>query len=95
MRPEIDRDKLARRFGAWIDEQGLSYRQAASHHEGLNPAMINRARTGQVLSAASLLALCRAMGADPLEFLVFVDQAKQKQTVTAIGKRETEAHPYG
>ena len=95
MRPEIDRDKLALRFGAWIDLQGYSYRQAASLHEGLNPAMINRARTGQVLSAASLLALCRAMGADPLEFLVFVDQTKQKQAVTAKVQRETEAHPYG
>jgi len=95
MRPDIDRDRLADRFDAWLKTKGLSYRQAASEHEGLNPAMINRARTGQVLSAPSLLALCLAMGANPFEFLVFVDQAKQKQTVTEIGKRETEAHPYG
>lgn len=95
MRPDIDRDKLAKRFGAWIEGQGLSYRQAASLHDGLNPAMINRARTGQVLSAASLLALCRAMGADPLEFLVFIDPAQSKQAVTAKVQRETEEHPYG
>lgn len=95
MRPDIDRDKLAKRLGAWIDAQGLSYRQAASLHEGLNPAMINRARTGQVLSAPSLLALCRAMGADPFEFLVLVDPAQSKQAVTAKVQRETEAHPYG
>lgn len=95
MRPEIDRDRLARSLGTWIERHGYSYRQAASQHEGLNPAMINRARTGQVLSAASLLALCRAMGANPLEFLIFIDQTKQKQVVTAIGKRETEAHPHG
>ncbi len=95
MRPDIDRDALAARFDAWLKARGLSYRQAAAAHDGLNPAMINRVRTGQVLSAASLLALCRAMGADPLEFLILVDPALKKQAVTAKVQRETEAHPYG
>lgn len=95
MRPDIDRDRLAQRFDGWLRGQGLSYRQVAAAHEGLNPAMINRVRTGQVLSAASLLALCRAMGADPLDFLILVDPAQRKQAVTAKVQRETEAHRYG
>lgn len=95
MKPDIDRDLLAARLDAWLSARGLSYRQAARACPGLNPAMINRARTGQVMSAASLLALCRAMGADPFEFLVVTDGGKKNQTVTAIDKRGTEAHPYG
>ncbi|HEX5935342.1 MAG TPA: hypothetical protein VFY63_14360 [Pseudorhizobium sp.] len=86
--PDIDRDKLAADTACWLEANGYSTRSAAAAHPGLNPAMISRACTAQVLSAASLLALCRAMGAEPMGYLVLVDRVRN-QAVTAIGKRET------
>ena len=92
---DIDRARLAGDVAAWLAAENLSYRQAARHFDGLNPAMINRALTGRVLSAASLLALCRAVGIDPRRYLVLVDplerhqQDQQNQAVTGIASRET------
>lgn len=92
---DIDRARLADDVLSWLAAKNLSYRDAAGCFAGLNPAMINRAKTCQVLSAASLLALTRAMGVDPMGYLVLVDplQARlarqQNQAVTAIASRET------
>lgn len=93
VRPEIDRALLAADVTAWLAARGLSTRAASAVFPGLNPAMLSRATTGQVLSAASLLTLCRAMESDPMRYLTFAPLLKN-QTVTAIGERETpEARP--
>jgi hypothetical protein len=93
VKPDIDREKLAAEVGQWLRRQKLTTRSAAAAFPGLNPAMISRASTGQVLSAASLLALCRAMKRRPGRYLVMVPLVRN-QHVTAIGKRETgEARP--
>ncbi len=89
MRPDIDRPYLARCIERWMRAKNLTTRGACLHHDGLNPAMISRALNGHVLSAASLLVLCRAIDMDPRDFLVFVDPMQRNQAVTAIGKRET------
>lgn len=89
MIPEIDRDRLAMDTRDWLKSTGLSTRNASSAHEGLNPAMISRACSCQVLSAASHLALCTAMGVDPSDYLVFHDRGQRNQAVTASAQRET------
>lgn len=89
MIPDIDRDRLALETRAWLDRKGLSTRNASLEFPGLNPAMISRACSCQVLSAASHLALCAAMGVDPARYLRFTDRRQQNQTVTAFEKRET------
>jgi hypothetical protein len=89
MIPDLDRERLAIETRAWLEEKRLSTRNASISFPGLNPAMISRACSCQILSAASHLALCAAMGVDPSRYLIFVDRNKQKQTVTEIGKRET------
>ncbi len=93
VKPGIDRALLAADVAAWLGRIKMSTRNASSFFEGLNPAMLSRACTGQVLSAESLLALCRAMDGDPMRYLVMVPLLKN-QTVTAIAQRETrEAGP--
>lgn len=93
VKPDIDRQKLADDVGRWLARNGHSTRAAALAFPGLNPAMISRASTGQVLSAASLLALCQAMKRPAARYLIMVPIVRN-QTVTAIGKRETrEARP--
>jgi len=87
-RPDIDRALLAADVSAWMARNGLTTRSASAAFAGLNPAMVSRACTLQVLSAASLLTLCCAMQADPLRYLVNVSHQKN-QAVTAIGARET------
>jgi hypothetical protein len=89
VKPEINRDRLALDVLEWMKGLGLSTRSASTAYPGLNPAMISRACTGQVLSAASLLALCRAMEKDPMSYLVCPARTVENQVVTAIGKRET------
>lgn len=88
VKPEIDRSLLAADVTAWLVAHGLSTRNASLVFEGINPAMLSRACTGKVLSAESLLALCKAMGGNPMRYLVMVPLLKN-QTVTAFGKRET------
>lgn len=88
VKPDIDRTQLAADVTAWLRAHGLSTRSASSVFDGLNPAMLSRACTGKVLSAESLLALCMAMGGDPMRYLVMVPLLKN-QTVTAFEKRET------
>lgn len=88
---EIDKALFARTVHEWLAAEGLTTRTASAAFEGINPAMVSRAVNCHVLSAASLLAICRAMEADPLRFLRFHDPRQQNQTVTAIDKRETEA----
>jgi|GEM_PF-1947099 hypothetical protein len=95
MRPGVDRAKLAYHVAAFLDREGLSYRDAAVRFPGLNTAMLSRVKRGAVLAEGSLLAVCAAMGVNPLDYLVFVDPRQQNQTVTAIDKCETEGHPYG
>lgn len=89
MIPDIDRDRLAEDTRAWLARTGLSTRNASAEFPGLNPAMISRACSCQVLSAASHLALCGAMGVSPTEYLRFVDRHQQIQAVTPFEKRET------
>lgn len=92
-KPDIDRALLAADVSAWMARNSLTTRSASAAFSGLNPAMVSRACTQQVLSAASLLTLCCAMRADPLRYLVNVPRL-QNQPVTAIGARETvEARP--
>ncbi|ARM12107.1 MULTISPECIES: hypothetical protein [Rhizobium] len=87
MQPEIDRARFARDVRKWLAENKLSTRDAQQAHPGLNPAMISRACREDVLSAASMLALCAAMKRDPTTYLTFLD--KRNQTVTANVSRET------
>lgn len=89
MRPDIDRALFAHETHEWLQGQGLSYRNASSHFPGLNAAMFSRACTEQVLSAASMLALCQAMGRDPARYLRFTNDPVKKQSVTANDFRET------
>lgn len=89
MRPDIDRDLLALDARDWLASLGLSTRNASVSFPGLNPAMISRATTCQVLSAASMLALCSAMGRDPARYLRFTSEPVRKQSVTANDFRET------
>lgn len=88
VKPDIDRVRLAADVTAWLRAQGLSTRNASALFEGVNPAMLSRACTGKVLSAESLLALCRAMQCDPMRYLVMTPLLKN-QTVTAFDQRET------
>lgn len=87
MQPEIDRARLARDVRQWLDDNRLTTRSAPQIYAGLNPAMISRACSESVLSAASMLALCAAMKRDPTLYLTFRD--KRNQTVTASVQRET------
>lgn len=87
MQPEIDRARFARDVRRWLAENKLSTRDAQAAHPGLNPAMISRACRQDVLSAASMLALCAAMKRDPIPYLIYVD--KRNQAVTASVHRET------
>ncbi|MBP2560830.1 hypothetical protein J2857_003599 [Neorhizobium galegae] len=89
MIPDIDRARLSVDTLQWLKDNNLSTRSASASFPGLNPAMVSRACTEQVLSAASLLTLCRVMQRDPLRYLIFTERRKQNQAVTAIGKRET------
>jgi hypothetical protein len=92
MRPDIDRSKLSADTRQWLSREGLTTRSASAAFSGLNPAMISRACNEQVLSAASLLVLCRAMRRNPMRYLL--PDGQQKQPVTPFGKRETpEARP--
>jgi len=94
MIPDIDRDRLAADTRAWLSDKGLSTRTASASFPGLNPAMVSRACNCQVLSAASLLTLCRAMRRNPMRYLVIGERGQPNQAVTAFGKREIrEARP--
>jgi hypothetical protein len=87
MQPDIDRTRLADDTRRWLEDNRLSTRRAAEIYAGLNPAMISRACSENILSAASMLTLCAAMKRDPMRYLVFLD--KRKQAVTASVPRET------
>lgn len=87
MQPDIDRARLARDVRVWLFDNLLTTRSAPLAHPGLNPAMISRACSESVLSAASMLALCAAMKRDPTTYLIFLD--KRNQAVTANVHRET------
>lgn len=87
MQPDIDRERLANDTRQWLADNKLTTRSAPTIYAGLNPAMISRACSEKVLSAASMLALCACMKRDPMDFLTFV--SKRNQSVTAIVPRET------
>ncbi|MBX5015930.1 hypothetical protein [Rhizobium lentis] len=87
MQPEIDRARLSRDVRQWLSDNRLTTRSAQQACPGLNPAMISRACSQSILSAASMLALCAAMKRDPTAYLIFVD--KRNQAVTANVHRET------
>lgn len=89
MQPDIDRDALAEDVDCWMKEMAHSVRSASATYTGLNPAMLTRARRGDVMSAASVLLLCAVMGKNPLNYLRLVERRKEKQAVTAIVPRET------
>lgn len=89
MRPDIDRYQFSVDVRDWLEDKGLSYRNASAHFPGLNTAMFSRARNGEVLSAASMLALCQAMGRDPARYLRFTNEPVRNQRVTANDFRET------
>lgn len=89
MQPDIDRARLSRDVRKWLDEKNLTTRSAAGIYPGLNPAMISRACSEQILSAPSLLILCSVMQRNPFDYLVLLDSPKRKQTVTAFVPRET------
>ncbi|MGR9252719.1 hypothetical protein [Rhizobium leguminosarum] len=91
MQPEIDRARLSRDVRRWLTDNELTTRSAQQAHPGLNPAMISRACSESVLSAASMLALCAAMKRDPTTYLTFLD--KRNQAVTASVHRETRGAP--
>ncbi len=89
MQPDIDRARLSRDVRQWLSEKGLTTRGAALIYPGLNPAMISRACSEQILSAASMILLCEVMKRTPFDYLLLLDGAKRNQTVTAIVPRET------
>lgn len=89
MQPDIDRERLSRDVRQWLSEMNLTTRGAALIYPGLNPAMISRACSEQILSAASMILLCEVMKRKPSEYLLLLDGAKRNQTVTAIVPRET------
>jgi hypothetical protein len=89
MRPDIDRARLSRDTRQWIADNRLSTRRATDIYPGLNPAMISRACSEAVLSAASLLTLCAAMRKDPMDYLAMRDSPSKNQAVTANVSRET------
>lgn len=87
MKPQVDRALLAGHVRQWLSENGKSYRIAAGEFPILNPAMLSRACSEQVLSVESFLALCCVIGLQPMDYLRGNGEAKQ--SVTAMGKRET------
>lgn len=89
MQPDIDRTRLSRDVRQWLADNKLTTRSASAVYAGLNPAMISRACSEQILSGASLLVVCQVMRRNPFDYLTFVDQRERKQTVTAIVPRET------
>lgn len=89
MQPDIDRARLSRDVRQWLSDMKLTTRGAAFLYPGLNPAMVSRACSEQILSAPSLLLLCQVMKRDPFDYLILLDSVQRKQTVTAIVPRET------
>jgi hypothetical protein len=89
MRPEIDRARLSSDTRQWLQDNRLSTRSAAAIYIGLNPAMVSRACSETVLSAASLLTLCAAMRRDPMDYLAMRNSPSKIQAVTANASRET------
>lgn len=86
MRADFDREAFGRDIEQWLARNGLSYRNAAIRHPGLNTAMLSRALHHQDLSVVSVLLLCRAASLNPMSYL-FVPEGNQ--AVTAIDNRET------
>jgi len=87
MRPIFDREAFADDVSDWLEEQGLSYRDARSRYPLLNPALLSRAVHGRILSVESMLAVCEAAKLDPLAYTCL--RSERNQPVTAIVKRET------
>lgn len=74
-----------------LDADGLSYGAAVALHPYLNKAMLWRAVNQRPVSVTSYLALCRALGLEPGDYLTV--KAQENQAVTAIAKRETSGVP--
>lgn len=93
---EIDRAAFGHAVLDMLDQHGLSYRDAVARWPHLNTAMLSRACSGQVISAANMLAVCKALGLDPMAFLIEGKRPRRtmksivKQAVTAAASRETE-----
>jgi hypothetical protein len=93
---EIDTDTFADEVAARLTAlQVHSYRRAVENWPALNVAMLSRACSGQPVSAANMLLLCRYLGLDPFVYLI---EAKRRrvtmktilnQAVTAPVTRET------
>lgn len=92
---DIDRQRLSADVTAFLDARGYSYRDAVFVWPALNPAMLSRAASGQVLSAGNLLALCQAFGLDPFVYVTTGQKAAPNPAVTAIDTRETLACRHG
>lgn len=80
---EVDWERFSARVRAALDRESLSTRAAADLHPLLNNATISHARNGQALAAGNYVALCAALGLDPLEFVV----KRRRVTRAAILKR--------
>ena len=76
--PDFDREKFAYAVAAKLSGAGVSGpRPAARAFPGISPATWSRIGFGHPLSAANVLAVCRAVELDPFEFLV-MDKAETR-----------------
>lgn len=67
--PAIDREKLAYHVSGALSRAGLSYREARGKWPGVTPGTLSRICNGIEVSAANLLAVCKALSLDPFDFL--------------------------
>lgn len=79
---EIDRDAFAAAVHEALGSRGLSYRAAVAEWPQLNIAMLSRACSCQTISAANMLAVCKALRLDPFEFLL--EGKRRRTTVKTI-----------
>lgn len=88
---DIDRSGFAADVAAVLKARGWSYGAACAACPGLDKAMLSRAVNGAVLSAANHLALCAALGLDPLARLVArpspAAAARMRADNAALGRR--------
>ncbi|EKF17084.1 hypothetical protein [Nitratireductor pacificus] len=96
---EIDRDAFACAVQAALGRRGLSYRAAVAAWPMLNIPMLSRACSCQIVSAANMLAVCKALELDPFAFLtegrraIGSGKSVQKQTVSLSAPREAGVRP--
>lgn len=96
---EIDRDAFAGAVHAALGRRGLSYRGAVAEWPMLNIPMLSRASSRQIISAANMLAVCKALELDPFAFLIdgkrmpACGKSLRKQTVSPFASREARTRP--